>query len=50
MAAAPPKRQPLSDEQMFDIATRTIGDDDLTAAMEMGRAVERAHGIGGDDE
>lgn len=45
--AAPPTRTPLTDEEMFNVIAREVGDDDLTSAIAAGRAVERAHGIVG---
>lgn len=45
--AAPPTLTPLTDEEMFNVIAREVGDDDLTSAIAAGRAVERAHGIVG---
>lgn len=45
--AAPPTCTPLTDEEMFNVIAREVGDDDLTSAIAAGRAVERAHGIVG---
>jgi hypothetical protein len=40
----PPQRKPLSDEKVWDIYYEMIQDDRLSFA----RAIERAHGIGGE--
>ncbi len=42
--ARPPQRKPLSDEKVWDIYYEMIQDDRLSFA----RAIERAHGIGGE--
>ena len=43
---APPKREPLSDDEIESI----WGQDSLGSTVEFVRAIEKAHGIGVDDE
>jgi len=45
----PPQRKPLTDEEIVDIwADVSIDYDDQINIIEMARAIERAHGIGGE--
>ena len=45
----PPQRQPLTDEEIVDLwADVSIDYDDQINIIEMARAIERAHGIGGE--
>ncbi len=48
-ALAEPERKPLTDEDIVDIwADVSIDYDDQINIIEMARAIERAHGIGGE--
>ena len=47
-ALAEPERKPLTDEEIVDLwADVSIDYDDQINIIEMARAIERAHGIGG---
>jgi uncharacterized protein YbcI len=48
-ALAEPERKPLTDEEIVDLwADVSIDYDDQINIIEMARAIERAHGIGGE--
>ena len=42
----PPKREPLSDEEIYEIFSKN----EWKKFIELARAIEKAHGIGVDDE
>jgi hypothetical protein len=44
---APPQRKPLTEEEIYEMYSEPSSDAEM---VEFARAIERAHGIGGDDE
>lgn len=53
IADAQPKREPLTEHQIADIARQEallMVCDDMEALVDIARAIERAHGIIGDDQ
>lgn len=51
--AAPPARRPLTDVEVEDIWDQycdELGEASINDAIDIARAIERAHGIGGNDE
>ncbi len=45
LGAAPPQRQPLTDEEVWKLAAGCL--DSVAGRLQFARAIERAHGIGG---
>lgn len=48
---APPKREPLTEEELVGMTCECIEDGtfDMRCALDLARAIERAHGIGGEE-